>query len=226
MPNRIAIIPARSGSIRIKDKNIKKFHGKPLILYSLSEIKKSKMFDKIHVSTDSKKIANIVNKININTDFLRTKKLSQDKVSIQEIIKFVLEKYSRIGLNFDEVWLFFATNPFVNTKIIKKAYDIYLKNKKKFSIITVTKYNYPIEWSGIIKNKKIIPLFPKLITKDSKKTYKAFCDAGMLVIYQKSFLKNRNKNIEFIPCILPLGNSVDIDDQDDFRLAEKLFKNS
>ena len=57
---------------------------------------------------------------------------------------------------------------------------------KKFSIITVTKYNYPIEWSGIIKNKKIIPLFPKLITKDSK-TYKAFCDAGMLVIYQKVF---------------------------------------
>ena len=48
----------------------------------------------------------------------------------------------------------------------------------------------------------------------------------MLVIYQKSFLKNKNKSIEFIPCILPLGNSVDIDDPDDFRLAEKLFKNS
>ena len=90
------------------------------------------MFDKIHVSTDSKKIASIVNKINIKTDFLRTKKLSQDKISIQEIIKFVVEKYSRIGLNFDEVWLFFATNPFVNSKIIKKAYDIYLKNKKNF----------------------------------------------------------------------------------------------
>ena len=58
MPNRIAIIPARSGSIRIKDKNIKKFHGKPLISYCLSEIKKSKMFDKIHISTDSNKIAN------------------------------------------------------------------------------------------------------------------------------------------------------------------------
>ena len=61
MPTRIAIIPARSGSTRIKNKNIKKFHGKPLISYCLSEIKKSKMFDKIHISTDSNKIANLEN---------------------------------------------------------------------------------------------------------------------------------------------------------------------
>ena len=224
MPTRIAIIPARSGSIRIKDKNIKKFHGKPLISYCLSEIKKSKMFCKIHVSTESKKIVNLAKKINIKTDFLRTKKLSQDKVGIQEVIEYVIKKYSGTGLKFDEIWLFYATNPFINTNIIKKAYSIYLKNKKKYSIMTVTKYNYPIEWSGFIKNRKLKHIFPKLVSKDSKKTYKALCDAGMLVIYQNSFLKNMDKKIEYIPCILPLGNSVDIDDREDFRLAEKLFK--
>ena len=225
MPTRIAIIPARSGSIRIKDKNIKNFHGKPLISYCLSEIKKSKMFDKIHISTDSNKIVNLAKKINIKTDFLRTKKLSKDKASIQQIIEFVIAKYSSAGVNFDEVWLIFATNPFINKNIIKKAYSIYLKNKKKYSIITVTKYNYPIEWSNFIKNKKLKPIFPKLISKDSKNTYKAFCDAGMLVIYQKSFLKDKYKKIEYAPCILPLESSVDIDDIEDFKLADKLFIN-
>ena len=223
MPKRIAIIPARSGSKRIKDKNIKNFHGKPLISYCLSEIKKSKMFDKIHISTDSKKIANIAKRKQIKIDFFRSKKLSQDKASIQEIIEFVIKKYSDDGISFDEIWLFFATNPFIKINTIKKAYKIFLYYKKKYSVMTVTKYNYPIEWSGHLKNKKLYPIFPKLISKDSKNTYKALCDAGMLVIYQNSFLKNKKK-IEYVPCILPLGNSVDIDDIEDFKLAHKLFK--
>ena len=56
---RIAIVPARAGSVRIKNKNIKNFHGSPLILNCLKQIKKTKLFDKIHVSTDSNKIAKI-----------------------------------------------------------------------------------------------------------------------------------------------------------------------
>ena len=62
MSKRIAIVPARSGSKRIKDKNIKSFFNKPLISHVLKEIKKSNLFSKIHVSTDSIKISNIVKK--------------------------------------------------------------------------------------------------------------------------------------------------------------------
>ena len=53
---RLIIIPARGGSKRIKDKNIKKFNGKPIIYYSIDSAKKSKLFDIIHVSTESTKI--------------------------------------------------------------------------------------------------------------------------------------------------------------------------
>ena len=133
-------------------------------------------------------------------------------------------KYSDLGQKFDEIWLIFATNPFISKKIIKKAYKVYLKNKKRYSVITVTKYNYPIEWSMKIKNGVLSPMFPELIAKDSKNTFKALCDAGMLVIYQNNFLKNKNKKTQYVPCILPLGDSVDIDDIEDFKLAEKLFK--
>ena len=55
MIKRLAIIPARGGSKRIKNKNLKNFFGKPLIYYSILAAKKSKIFSEIHVSTDSKK---------------------------------------------------------------------------------------------------------------------------------------------------------------------------
>ena len=55
MKKRLLIIPAKGYSKRIKEKNIKKFHGKPIISYTLSTAKKSKLFKKIHVSTESKK---------------------------------------------------------------------------------------------------------------------------------------------------------------------------
>ena len=62
MIKRLAIIPARSGSVRIKNKNIKLFNKKPVIYYTLEICKKSRMFKKIHVSTDSKKIKKVVEK--------------------------------------------------------------------------------------------------------------------------------------------------------------------
>ena len=68
---RLAIIPARSGSKRIKNKNIKKFIGKPIIFYSINSAIKSRLFEKIHVSTDDKKIQNKIESLGLNVDFLR-----------------------------------------------------------------------------------------------------------------------------------------------------------
>ena len=68
------IIPARSGSKRIKNKNIKKFFGKPLIYYSIKLALKNKKFNKVIVSTDSKKIARIAKKLGASVPFLRSKK--------------------------------------------------------------------------------------------------------------------------------------------------------
>ena len=65
----IAIIPARSGSKRIKNKNIKLFCGKPIIYYSINEAKKSKIFQKIIVSTDSEKIKKISEKYGAEVPF-------------------------------------------------------------------------------------------------------------------------------------------------------------
>ena len=69
MIKRLAIIPARGGSKRIKYKNLKLFCGKPLIYYSIKALKESNLFNKIHISSDSNKILNYSNKLKIKTDF-------------------------------------------------------------------------------------------------------------------------------------------------------------
>ena len=72
----VAIIPARSGSKRIKNKNIKLFFGKPIIIYVIKLLIKSKIFDKIIVSTDSNKIAKICAKSGAEILFKRPKSLA------------------------------------------------------------------------------------------------------------------------------------------------------
>ena len=90
---RLLISPARGASKRIKNKNIKKFNNKPIIFYSIESAKKSKLFNKIHVSTESRKILDIVKKKGIEVDFLRPKKISGDKTALHDVYKFVVQKY-------------------------------------------------------------------------------------------------------------------------------------
>ena len=91
MTYRLAIIPAREGSKRIKNKNISSFYQKPIIYHPLDTIVSSKLFNKIHISTDSIKIKKIIEKKNIKVDFLRPKKLSTDRIGLKDVINYVLK---------------------------------------------------------------------------------------------------------------------------------------
>ena len=70
----VVVIPARAGSIRIKNKNLKKLNKLPIILETIKKIKKMRIFDKIYVSTDSKKIAKLVVRYGALVPFIRSKK--------------------------------------------------------------------------------------------------------------------------------------------------------
>ena len=86
------IIAARKNSKRLRNKNILKIDGKSLIEIVIKKAKKSKIFDKIIVSTDSKKIAKIAKKCGAEVPFLRSKKLSDDKTGTGEVAKdFILK---------------------------------------------------------------------------------------------------------------------------------------
>lgn len=224
MTKRLAIIPARAGSKRIKNKNIINFYHKPLILYSLFAARKSNLFNKIHISTDSQKIKKIVEANGFDIDFLRDKKLAGDNVPISDVMNFIVKEYKSKNSVFDEIWLLYATNPFINDHLLKKAYKKYLKFNKKYSVMSVNKYNLPIEWAQYVNKKGILKAKDvSKISTDSKKLKGYYCDAGMFIIYQKDFIYN-NVKPDFLPFEIPWWESVDIDNIDDLTAAGQLFQ--
>ncbi len=227
MIKRLAIIPARGGSKRIKNKNLKFFFGKPMIGYSIEALKESNLFSKIHVSSDSDKILNYSNELKIKTDFKRPKYLADDKTGINQVLKYVVSKYYSLNQSFDEVWLIFANNPFITKKIIIDCSKAYKKisYKKNNGLMTVTKYNYPINWAQKLSaNNQLVPLDKFNLKTRSQDFNKIFCEAGMINVYSDKIFHGKIKT-KYFPFELPLHSSVDIDDIEDFQYAKILFKN-
>lgn len=92
--NSICIIPARGGSVRIPGKNIREFHGKPIIAYSIETADRSGLFDGICVSTDSREIADVARQYGANV-IMRSPELALDSVGTQEVMVDTLQVLSK-----------------------------------------------------------------------------------------------------------------------------------
>ena len=226
MIKRLAIIPARGGSKRIKNKNIKKFKKKPIIYYTINSAVKSKLFNKIHVSTESNLIKKIVEKKKINIDFMRTKKLSKDKTPLFEVYKYVVTEYKKIGFVFDEIWSIMPCAPNLNAKDLKRISIFYKKLKIKKPLLSISKYKVPIEWAYTINKKgELTSLSRKSQLLRSQDIEDKYYDAGQFYIYPGKKLLKLNfikKNYNYIGYKLPFRKSIDIDDIEDWKIAEKL----
>lgn len=223
---RLLIIPARGGSKRIKNKNIKKFKKKPIIYYTINNAIKSKLFNKIHVSTESNLIKKIVEKKKINIDFMRTKKLSKDKTPLFEVYKYVVTEYKKIGFVFDEIWSIMPCAPNLNAKDLKRISIFYKKLKIKKPLLSISKYKVPIEWAYTINKKgELTSLSRKSQLLRSQDIEDKYYDAGQFYIYPGKKLLKLNfikKNYNYIGYKLPFRKSIDIDDIEDWKIAEKL----
>ena len=152
----LAIIPARSGSKGIKNKNLQKITGsKSLIEHTYDVAKKSRIFDKIIVSTDSNIYKKYLQKKNITIDFLRPKKLSRDYVSDLPVIKYELKRYEKFyKTNFEYICLLQPTSPLRKISHLSKCLKK-LINQKLDAVWTVSKISskfYPIKILKVKKN--------------------------------------------------------------------------
>lgn len=117
--NSIAIIPARIGSVRIPKKNIRDFHGKPIIAYSIQAAKDSGLFDDIVVSTDSMEIAEVATQYGA-TVFMRGH--DDGTRGTQEVAKEVLDAISHIG----GCCVIYATAPMLTGEVLKAAHEAWM----------------------------------------------------------------------------------------------------
>src|SRR5210317_1486534 len=141
----IAIIPARGGSKRIPFKNIKLFHGKPIIAYSIETALKSKLFDFVYVSTDNIEIQKIAKKYGAICDSLRPSELSDDKTTSDEVIKYEIQQISKKykGINF--VAEIYPTAPLLTEKTLSQGISILSSQMSHKYVFTATKFDFPIQ---------------------------------------------------------------------------------
>tara|TARA_Y100000768_G_scaffold388093_1_gene382146 strand:+ start:660 stop:1328 length:669 start_codon:yes stop_codon:yes gene_type:complete len=218
---RLLIIPARGNSKRIKNKNIKKFFGKPIISYSIDLAYKSKLFTEVKVSTESKKIFELVNKIKKNIGFKRKKNLSKDMTPLIEVFRDVVNYQKKNNLFYDEIWYINPCSPLINKYDLFRAAKEIRKNGIN-SVLSLSEFSPPIQWAFKKKGYKYTPLNDFSQKKRSQDLSKTFYDSGNFGCF-KSDIFYKNKKIIFGGVEIPKDRAVDIDTIQDWKLAEKLF---
>lgn len=224
---RIAIIPARSGSKGLIDKNIKELNGKPLIAYTIECAINSGMFNKVFVSTDSQKYADIAIQYGADASFLRSKENSSDTAGSWDVVREVVERLEGQGEEYDEIMLLQPTSPLRIPEDIVNAIEL-LHKKRGNAVVSLTECDHSPIWCNTLPADGCMDNFDKEEYKDLPRqmlpVYYRY--NGALYLVTDSELKNKESMLEHgcYAYIMPQNRSIDIDTELDFMIAETIMK--
>jgi len=157
-PSIIALIPARSGSKRVADKNIRPLAGHPVIAYTIAAARQSGIFSAIVVSTDSEGYANVARKYGAEVPFLRPAEISGDVSPDIEWIEFTLKRLKEMGREYDCFALLRPTSPFRLPETIQSAWKEFISQEGVDSLRAVEKCREHPGKMWVIRGKRIYPL--------------------------------------------------------------------
>ncbi len=225
---RIAIIPARSGSKGLKDKNIKELAGKPLMAYSIESAIRSGCFDKIFVSTDSQHYADIAEKYGADASFLRSIENSSDMADSWSVVREVIARFQQNGEEYDEIMLLQPTSPLREADDIKNAVEL-LYDRCGNAVISVTECDHSPLWCNTLPSDGCMDQFIRREVKGvpRQELPKYYRYNGAIYLLTMSELENRSHMFEkeCYAYIMDQKRSIDIDSELDFLIAEMIMKN-
>lgn len=217
----IAIIPARSGSKGLKDKNIIDLNGKPLMCYSIEAALQSEKFDKVIVSTDSEKYKGIAEKYDVDV-IMRGENLSNDTATTYSVIEDVLKK-----IECSYFVLLQPTSPMRKAKHIQEAVEQFERNMDKFDfLVSVKEAEHanilvrPIDQDGSLK------YFDTDFSNYRRQGYKDYSPNGAIFIGKsREYLLHRHFfGAKSMAYIMNDYDSIDIDNALDYEFADFLMK--
>ncbi|MFY0651240.1 MAG: pseudaminic acid cytidylyltransferase [Cyclobacteriaceae bacterium] len=219
---RLALIPARGGSKRIKKKNIRNFLGKPIIAYSIDIAIRSNLFDTVMVSTDDSEIEKIAKNFGADVPFRRSSKNADDHATTPDVIEEVLTSYINTGELYDQICCIYPTAPLISIESLREGEKI-LNQGRYDSVFPVVQYSYPIQRSLKFSNEeKIIMAWPEYLESRSQDLENHYHDAGQFYwLKVKEFMKSKkvfSENASGI--VLNELNVQDIDNLSDWEIAE------
>lgn len=225
MSSAVAIIPARGGSKRIQRKNIREFHGLPILAYSINAAIASGCFDSILVSTDDDDIAAIARQYGAETPFKRPADLADDHTGTTAVIRHALQWLKGQGQNFEAACCIYPTAPFLDAASLREGLARLRSSGCSFAF-SVASYAHPVQRAlRILPDGSLEAMYPEFSSARSQDLEPSFHDAGQFYWgWTAAFLAERILfSSESVGVLLPRHLVHDIDTIEDWTRAELAF---
>ena len=226
MEQAICVIPARGGSKRIPHKNIRPFHGEPVISYSIRAALDSGVFDEVMVSTDDEEIAYIARKCGASVPFMRSKKNADDHSTTNDALLEVLEQYRSFDRSFRYLVCVYATAPFVTADKLR-ALLATIRKQKAHEVIPVTAFSFPPQRAFVIGDDGFLSYrYPEYALSRSQDLPVHYHDIGQYYAYDTAaFIEGKGHvSGRRFPLIVERDEAQDIDTEEDWKEAELKYR--
>ena len=219
----LAVIPARGGSKRIPRKNIKEFHGQPMIAWSIQAALNSGCIDEVWVSTDDEEIAAIAQNYGAKIPFIRPANLSDDFATTADVMQHAVQAYQTQYHQLpDYVCCLYATAPFVQQQDLLKGFEL-IQTKSLDYVFSATSYPFPIQRAIKLDKDGAVNMFsPEHFNTRSQDLEEAWHDAGQFYWGRSEawLSKARIFSPQSSTVALPRFRVQDIDTSEDWQRAE------
>jgi N-acylneuraminate cytidylyltransferase len=224
---RLAVIPARGGSKRLPKKNLRELGGKPLLAHSIVAAQESGLFERIVVSTDSPEIAAAAARYGAEVPFLREAQLADDVTSVSEVTLDVLRRIDPAGGTYTHVCQLMANCPLRTGCDIRSSYEQFVRSGAGAQI-SVVRFGWQNPWWALRRAEHFVlePLFEDALTQRSQDLPPLYCPTGAVWWAEAETL--RRHRTYHIPgrtgWEMPWDHGVDIDTEEDWLVADVLFR--
>jgi len=223
---KVAIIPARGGSKRIPRKNIRPFAGRPIIHHVIATAIASELFDHVLVSTDDAEIAEVARAGGAQTPFMRPADIADDHADTTSVIAHAVRSLAATGASVDLVCCLYPTAPMVEAGDLAAALALLEDDPGIDYAFSAARFSYPVQ-RGFEHSPDggLVPLHPEHRLTRSQDLPPVFHDAGQFYwgranawLERRPIFGSASRIVE-----LPPWRTQDIDTQEDWDMAERLF---
>ncbi|MCA9466543.1 MAG: acylneuraminate cytidylyltransferase family protein [Nitrospira sp.] len=231
-PSAVALIPARSGSKRVPDKNIRLLKGHPILAYSIQAALDSGVFESVICATDSERYADVARYYGAEVPFLRPAEISGDDSPDIDWVVWILNALKDVGRDFPVFSILRPTSPFRQAETIRRAWSLFIQDPHADSLRAVQKCKQHPGKMWIVRENRMQPLLPfsKGSTPWHSSQYAALPemyvqDASLEIAWSRISLQRHSIAGEaIIPFVSRGREGFDINEPEDWWVAEQFLE--
>lgn len=225
-PSTLGLIPAKGGSTRLAQKNVRALGGRPLIVWAAEAARASGVIDRLVLSTEDAGVAEQARSLGIDVPFMRPPELARDPAGVVEVALHALDTLEKAGERYDTIVILLPTCPFRSAADVRGAYDLFIERGRPF-LMSVAEYSHtPFAAYRMAEGGALAPVFPEYIELRSQQMPRAYRPNGGVHVLDVARFRAAGSYVAdpLVGYVMPRERSIDIDTEADLREAEFMLR--